>query len=184
MLNKIYIVDFDDSFTHNIACVLYTSGVAIEIVNHNDFFKVFLKKYSTLKNTAIILGPGPGHPIQFKKYFQKIKLLLNNPNIYLMGICLGHQLIACQFGYSIVSSENPLHGEKINLFWKGKTHLVQRYNSLAVKAKGIISEISYQNEVMILEYKNGRSFQFHPESVGTENSEYFFKDLLLFEQSS
>jgi anthranilate/para-aminobenzoate synthase component II len=173
---KIYIVDFDDSFTYNIANILYPLNLDIKVINHNLFFD----KNINYEKCAVILGPGPGHPNDYKRYFNQIIKLLNNSNIYLMGICLGHQLISLQLGHKIVPSSNRQHGEKIIFSWKKKNHIVQRYNSLAVKPNGNEQEILYNNEVMILGYKNGQSFQFHPESVGTENPLYFFKDLLAF----
>jgi anthranilate/para-aminobenzoate synthase component II len=180
---KIYIVDFDDSFTFNIANSLYPFLPEIEVINHRLFFERSFFKNLKLHKSAVILGPGPGHPDQYKKYFKQIKKLLNNSKIHLMGICLGHQLISRQLGYRIIPSSNCLHGEKIILSWKKKNYIVQRYNSLAVKPMGNNQEVLCNNEVMILGYKNGQSFQFHPESVGTENPLYFFKDLLAFATS-
>lgn len=171
---QIYIIDFDDSFTYNIANILYPHCKNIEVINHDVFFNKEFKKIVLLKNIGIILGPGPGHPSQYQKYSVKINQLLNLPSIYLMGICLGHQLIAKELGYIITTSVNPMHGEKVSINIANENFLVQRYNSLAV------TNSSNTNEIMLLGYENGRSYQFHPESVGTEKAKFFFYDLLTF----
>jgi anthranilate/para-aminobenzoate synthase component II len=181
---KIYIVDFEDSFTYNIANILYPYCQQLQVINYKEFFKDYFQKNIEEDRVAIILGPGPGHPVQYQEYYRQISSLLQKNNLYLMGICLGHQLLASQAGYKIILSANPIHGKIVRLFWNNRHYSVQRYNSLAVEARLKESEISIDNEVMILSYKNGRSYQFHPESVGTEHSAYFFSDLLSFIQSS
>lgn len=177
---KIYIIDFEDSFTFNIANVLYPFCNELQVLNFKSFFEDHFDNINSQNNIAIILGPGPGHPTQYTKYFKQVKILLSNNNIYLMGICLGHQMISLQFDYEIISSLNPLHGERIPLMEVNQHYYVQRYNSLAIIPKNKPNEISYMHELMDLVYRNGRSYQFHPESIGTENSIYFFKDLLKF----
>ena len=186
MLNKakIYIVDFEDSFTFNIANVLYPLCNDLKVLNNKEFFEEYFDTIISEDKIAIILGPGPGHPNQYSKYFHQIKMLLFRKNIYLMGICLGHQIIAIQFNYEIILSANPAHGVRVLVTWNHHDYYVQRYNSLAVKSGQKSNEILLMNEVVVLDYGNGRSYQFHPESVGTEKSLYFFKDLLSFIQIS
>lgn len=177
---QIYIVDFNDSFTFNIANVLFPYGYKLSVINYKNFFEDSFDEIINQKGIAIILGPGPGHPEQYTEYFSKINKIINNSHIYLMGICLGHQLISSQMGYQILSSVQPKHGEQVVISWEGESFGVQRYNSLAVVSRQLANEISLNNEVMILKYKNGQSYQFHPESIGTEKSAHFFKDLLSF----
>jgi anthranilate/para-aminobenzoate synthase component II len=182
MLNntKVYIIDFEDSFTFNIANVLYPFVKAIEVVNYKIFFEFYFKKILSQKKIAVILGPGPGAPEEYALYFFKIAQLLKHHDIYLMGICLGHQLIATQLEYTITNSSRPIHGERVSVEWRKHRFFVQRYNSLAVLKRNLSGESSIGNEVMILEYKNGQSCQFHPESIGSDDSIHFFKDLLCF----
>jgi anthranilate/para-aminobenzoate synthase component II len=99
-----------------------------------------------------------------------------------MGICLGHQLICSCLGYEIKISLHALHGEKIIFYWNDEKITVQRYNSLAVVPLAFDQEIVFKDELMILNYRNGRSYQFHPESIATDNSPLFFNDLLTFIQ--
>jgi anthranilate/para-aminobenzoate synthase component II len=183
MLNstKIYIVDFEDSFTFNIASELYKFEKSIEVVSHIDFFSQDFFSELTAQKTikfAIILGPGPGSPETYINYFDKIKILKLNKNIFLMGICLGHQIISMIQGFKIRSSNKPIHGNQIRLDFNNKNIIVQRYNSLAV-----YSADNSTDEIMVNKWDRGISYQFHPESIGTHNNLLFFKDLLNFIKS-
>jgi anthranilate/para-aminobenzoate synthase component II len=180
MLNstKIYIVDFDDSFTYNIASELFPLISKIEVINYKDFFSndsLLLLIENNNYPFAIILGPGPGTPIQYQKYFSLIKKFKKNKNIFLMGICLGHQIFSLIDGLIIKSSKNPKHGIQEDISFDDKIVKVQRYNSLAVyETKTSLKEIQIRT------WDRGISYQFHPESIGTENSLRFFKELLDF----
>jgi anthranilate/para-aminobenzoate synthase component II len=175
---KIYIIDFEDSFTFNVASELYCFLSEIVVISHLDFFSannfsVFINCISD--KTAIILGPGPGNPKDYEHYFLKILQIKNHPLLYLMGICLGHQVLALIDGLCVKNSLNPIHGQQVNICFNNKSVLVQRYNSL-----GVFSSFQGTNEIQIRKWENGISYQFHPESIGTENSALFFKDLLDF----
>lgn len=175
--NLIYIVDFDDSFTFNIASELYKYEKKICILSHNDFFKsdFFNTIILSEKKISVILGPGPGSPDNYKLYFKKISYLKKNLNIYVMGICLGHQILGLIDGFLISKSLYPKHGEQEIINFNDKNILVQRYNSLAVyNADNPIDEI------LIRKWERGISYQFHPESIGTHHKNLFFKELLHF----
>lgn len=178
---KITIIDFEDSFTFNIATELYAYEKDIVVISHDEFFaqKNLHKFLSELKQkSAIILGPGPGSPEEYEHYFSFIKELRDNPNIFLMGICLGHQVLALIDGLSVRRSQRPMHGEQVKINFDNLNILVQRYNSLAVYE----SPRSIK-ELQIRQFLRGISYQFHPESIGTENRYLFFESLLKFIQS-
>lgn len=178
---KIYIIDFEDSFTFNIATELYAYEKDIQVVSHQDFFspKKFPAFLESIKTpTAIILGPGPGDPVEYTNYFSYIKALKNNSSIFLMGICLGHQLMALIDGMSVRASLKPTHGGQVKINFDNKNILVQRYNSL-----GVFESRKSQNEIQVRQWVRGVSYQFHPESIGTENRPLFFKELLDFLRS-
>lgn len=173
MSDKIIIVDFEDSFTFNIANILFAFEKKILVISHVEFFKSYLKNLK-LENRriAIILGPGPGHPDEYQKYYEDIKKIVLNKNIYCMGICLGHQIMARVEGCEVSLSAKQMHGQTIEVDFRGSKKIVQRYNSLSVLDRGL--------ELNIIEYQNGISYQFHPESVGTLQNDIFFENLLSF----
>lgn len=175
---KIYIIDFDDSFTFNIATELYAFEKDIIVVSHEEFFhkKHFAQFISTLaKKTAIILGPGPGSPDEFQQYFPQMEEMRNHNLLFVMGICLGHQVLAMMDGLSIRRSQKPMHGGQVKINFDNVNMLVQRYNSLAV-----YESPKSLKEVQIRQFPRGISYQFHPESIGTENRHLFFDSLLKF----
>ena len=175
---KIYIIDFEDSFTFNIAAELYHSEKEIEVISHQEFFldtqfNHFIQAVSG--PIAVILGPGPGSPEGYNNYFEKMRQLQNHLQIYLMGICLGHQLLALIDGLSVRPSSHPNHGGQIKINFENKDLLVQRYNSLAV-----FDSLKSCEEIQVRKWPRGISYQFHPESIGTQNRPLFFRDLLDF----
>lgn len=176
MLDKILIIDFEDSFTFNIANILYSYEKSVRVLGHEFFFHTNLNDLvKSTERHAVILGPGPGHPDDYQKYFNDIKRMKDNPNCFLMGICLGHQILGRLGGHKIERSKNPMHGQAVEIGFKGQRLQVQRYNSLAVIVDG--------KECDILEFERGVSYQFHPESIGTYDNDIFFQDLLNFVHS-
>lgn len=177
---RIFIIDFEDSFTYNIASVLsrLDPTLTLRVIHYRDFHVGLL---SLVNKEGVILGPGPGHPNEYKSYPDIIKTLMNHPLIFLMGICLGHQLILTTLGYKVQLSLNPMHGEVVRVRYRQKWYNVQRYNSLSSIAQGESQElIIYEGDVYGYESMRLISFQFHPESIGTESPEVFFAPIMAF----
>ena len=173
MLDKIIIIDFEDSFTFNIASVLFPYEKSISVISHQDFFKTHLNNYlNSKKRHALILGPGPGHPNEYKKYFIEIEKLRKLKNFYIMGICLGHQILGLIDNKIISKSKKQIHGQTIFIEVNGLQQAVQRYNSLSVYVD--------DTEVNISRFERGISYQFHPESIGTDSNSLYFIELLNF----
>ncbi len=186
----ILLIDFDDSFTFNLKGLLESLGAEVEVLNHRDICSMNLIDI-TNNYLAVIIGPGPGHPDEYRHLYSTIQQLILCNDIYLMGICLGHQLIwSCQ-EFSIIKRANPLHGVREDLFipaWDdldprfwGQKIAVQLYNSLHVDAVGNVENFAFgKNEVFMGKLSNGITMQFHPESVGTSFPEVFFYGLKKF----
>ena len=186
MRSHAWLVDFEDSFTYNIAAEVEKQGLSCEIVPWQRLRDPFASKGVELPQ-LIILGPGPGHPDEYG-VGPRLSTLWST-GIPLCGICLGHQLIGQLLGLDVVRSKNPLHGEKQKLSvpprWQ-KLGLpasveVQRYNSLAVKAQARLPDgwegWVHEGEYMGFAHARAISYQFHPESVGTSCPEAFFRPL-------
>ena len=184
------LLDFNDSFTYNIASELYDLGISTEVVAKNDILEKLSETIFSKKKTVIVYGPGPGHPDEYKIFFPLIKQALKNPNLYHLGICLGHQILWRVMGREVIPSKKPVHGQKIDFrvpswsefkrsFW-GQKIAVQRYNSLIVKGDGEDFFKDFEGEVMAGRFEHGLSFQFHPESIGTANPKVFFESIKNF----
>jgi anthranilate/para-aminobenzoate synthase component II len=197
---QVSICDFEDSFTYNIHSELLALGLDSEVIGLGEVKNHLEYKINHKVKHVIILGPGPGHPREYVFLKESVLKLMQNPNILIMGICLGHQLLWYFQGANISRALKPLHGQQEvyeftsidHQVWKkllGERIEVQRYNSLAVKmdadtqkkyqAKG--QQLFVQDQECIISmYKNIISYQFHPESVGTSCPQQFFAPICRF----
>ncbi len=204
MANDIYLIDFNDSFTYNIANELNLLGRKVKVIDHSKVFD-FLENFKAKETATIIYGPGPGHPRDYKDLFPSIEKLLSNQKIYHVGICLGHQILWAIAGISSKLSNKPQHGQSF-LFkipeWSdtfntdsfGQEIFVQRYNSLVVDLNDQeiydttsadlgdffqkVKSSYMQGELAFCRYRRGLSMQFHPESVGTSCPKLFFEAII------
>jgi len=181
-MSQVWLVDFDDSFTYNIAAEFLRQGLECQIIPWREW---------TLPQTRsprlLVLGPGPGHPDDYR--IEEKIMAWWKTGIPMAGICLGHQFIARFLGLAVERSNRPAHGEsfvwKVPLVWQKKFHWpkqveVQRYNSLGVSARRLPREWSgweEGGEWVMLSHKRALSYQFHPESVGTSCPEAFILPL-------
>ncbi len=188
MKTKIVIVDFNDSFTHNIAAQLHQMNLGCDVVSHLEIQTIEEED----EKRAIIYGPGPGHPADYPHLNQVIQSLSERDNIYQMGICLGHQLLWYNRGISIKRSVDPIHGKGQEVCipnWEmfsaddwGRKVQVQRYNSLVLDIHERVGTQFYftDGECQMGWDKNVLTYQFHPESVGTSYPDIFFRPLIDF----
>ena len=177
---KIYILDFEDSFTYNIAADLKEIGLDSLVVHWSKSTSL-----SILSGDVVILGPGPGHPNEYAEIKSFVIDCLNRNDIFMMGICLGHQLIGQCLNGELYRRERPLHGQSIE--FRGpysKNVHVQLYNSLAIRPridhKLLLEQYECDGMSMMLVGKNFVSYQFHPESVGTSCHFQFFDPIASF----
>ena len=182
----IYIIDHNDSFTHNVVhqFSLYDE---VECDNYNVIDENKLKKAS-----VIIFSPGPGNPKNYpstSKIYKKFK-----GKKKMIGICLGFkQILFCE-GAEIIEQKKIYHGFQSNikvinnksLFQKGKIFKVGRYHSLKLKEPFKINnfEITMRclNSKVAMSFENNKEniygFQFHPESFLTINGNLLIKKIL------
>lgn len=182
----ISICDFEDSFTFNLFSDLI-DDFDVQIIKAKEV-KSFLKsKLHSTDKEVIILGPGPGHPSQYKDLHEILKGLILNKYIFLFGVCLGHQLIWEALGKVCSYAKNPIHGQSIKLdfhntfyqnFFKQESISMQRYNSLAItlsaeefkKLELDGWELFKIDDELLISYKdNILTYQYHPESIGTSS---------------
>lgn len=139
----------------------------------------------TLQPSHLILGPGPGTPMDADITVALAHhALAGQLDMPVLGICLGHQALALADGYSVIPSPlGPVHGspvpvehEKGSLFSGLESPvMLTRYNSLVIQGNA-----SHALEVCAREMSTGlpmglvhptlpiHSLQVHPESVGSE----------------
>ena len=177
------LIDFDDSFTYNVAQFFAERGVQLEVVHW--------KKFKYINTGIYVFGPGPGHPDDYLEIQRTIKSMLINKENFIFGICLGHQLVLSALGHSISPLKKPNHGVSLNLkldkyfsnYFGNISIQAQFYNSLGViKSKKkllFVNKTFCQGDLVLL--SRGANFftsQFHLESIGTNSVGKFLQNLL------
>lgn len=187
------IIDHYDSFSAMIAD--YCRAIVPEYYCMLKTDQINSTTLVEINPSRIIIGPGPGHPSDQELIATKklIKQAIQR-KIPLLGICLGHQLIAEVFGAEIVTAEQICHGiiSKITHNNSGVfnnlplTLEVTRYHSLLIDNTSIIDkeiEISAETnhgEIMAIHHPKLPIYgiQFHPESITTQHGKQLLKNFL------
>lgn len=175
----ILMIDNYDSFTYNL--IQYISQLGEEVVVfRND--ALTLSEIEQLNPSAIVLSPGPSTPKEAGICLDVVHHFKGK--IPILGICLGHQVIAQAFGGNVVKGKEPVHGKifKINHFDKGSfkglptSFSVTRYHSLIVERESLPEKlwITAETDEGVIMGILHRDFpiegvQFHPEAILTEH---------------
>lgn len=182
---KILVIDNYDSFVYNLVHILYNLGVNDIEVRKND--KIDIEVVEDFDK--ILLSPGPGIPSNAGIMPEIIRKYSSTKSI--LGICLGHQAIAENFGGELSNLMNPLHGIASELSIIKEDYLfkdmpgkfkVGHYHSWVVNAPlpEHMEILAHDNDgnIMALKHKNYdvRGVQFHPESVLTDNGIQIIKN--------
>jgi anthranilate synthase component 2 len=185
----ILIIDNYDSFVYNLA--RYVGELNHEYqVKRND--SITLADVAALNPSHIIISPGPKAPPDAGISVDIIKHFA--PTIPILGVCLGHQALACAFGGVVEIAPKPLHGKSSVITHHGKDIFanlpnplsVGRYHSLIVAEKDLpdcleVTARSEDNLIMALRHREYPTFgvQFHPESILTQSGHALLKNFLV-----
>lgn len=171
----IVLVDNHDSYTFNIDAMLRSAGADVTVLHNDDPALLTIGDVD-----GIVLSPGPGSPYVASDVGYGPALLARMPTVPVLGVCLGHQMLAILHGGSVEPVE-PAHGrvcavshDNTGLF-KGlpQRFPATRYHSLAVqsspRADFRVTARSDDGTVMALTVTGLPRWgvQFHPESVET-----------------
>jgi anthranilate/para-aminobenzoate synthase component II len=182
-MKKCYIIDFEDSFTYNIASELKSLSLDVQVIKPVDIQKYY--ELSKGRRRVFLFGPGPGHPNDYPSFNEMLNTLKEDQDVFLSGICLGHQIICSSFGAKITQRKAPKHGVQI----KYNSSKVQIYHSLAVefdsKLKSSLKKQKYEidevnKECFSLKGRQVLTYQFHPESIGTSYRNRYFTPIAQF----
>jgi anthranilate synthase/aminodeoxychorismate synthase-like glutamine amidotransferase len=183
----ILIIDNQDSYTRNIAIAIDKMNLEFEIISN----KKHLNEISHInKVKKLIISPGPGTPAQSRLSLQAFNFF--EKQIPILGICLGHQLIAEFYQGQLVKSKDIIHGKAVilesiaNPLFKDIPNRIKviRYNSLTIenlKAPLIATGFDHENgELLSFMHMNLPIFgvQFHPDSYKTEYGNQIINNFL------
>lgn len=175
----ILLIDNYDSFAHNLARYFRLLGQETRVVR-NDVIDV--DSLAPTTPDAIVISPGPCTPKEAGKSLEIVRRYCDK--LPMLGICLGHQVIAAALGAEIIRAQTPMHGrtssidhQKSALFAGLPSPLeVCRYHSLVVDPTSLpesleVSATSSDDTIMALQHRNSPVYglQFHPEAILTQH---------------
>ncbi|AXL88185.1 phenazine-specific anthranilate synthase component I [Streptomyces sp. CB09001] len=184
------VVDAEDTFTAMLAHVLRSSGLAVSVRRYDE--PGLREAVLGHEGGPVVLGPGPGDPsdpadpkMRFLRSLTAQVLGANRHGV--LGVCLGHELIAAELGLDIVRKEVPYQGAQTGIDLFGRPETVGFYNSFTARcddaaavglaARGVEVSRSAGGEVHALRGPGFAGVQFHPESVLTLNGTAIVREL-------
>jgi para-aminobenzoate synthetase len=129
--------EFDswDAFMRNVSSTSINGGAVNHPVSTLDHFD------------CIIISPGPGRPSHASDMGIVLEAIRRNPDVPILGVCLGHQAIGYVYGCDVkLAPCGPVHGLMSSVFYSGvdgdanqlfdgipQNFVVVRYHSLVVQ---------------------------------------------------
>lgn len=188
----ILFIDNYDSFTYNLVQYVRESGEEVAVYKNDQISEEDIEKLSP---QGIIISPGPGHPYEAGLCIEIIRKW--GDKIPILGVCLGHQAIACAYGGKVDINWRLMHGKVSPIYHDGKgiyqgiknPFQATRYHSLVVSRESfppelIITAATREGEIMGIRHRTFpvEGVQFHPESVMTEEGKRLIRNFIRLTQ--
>ena len=185
----ILLLDNIDSFTYNLADQLRANGHNVVIYRNSVPAQALIERLGTMDNPVLMLSPGPGTPSEAGCMPELLPRMRGK--LPIIGICLGHQLIALANGartYQLKFGHRGGNHPVKNLL-TGRIEITSQNHSFAVDPESLSGTgltVTHQNlldgTVEGLENADKRIFsvQYHPESApGPQDSAYLFDKFIV-----
>ena len=184
------VVDGEDTFTAMLAHVLRSSGLEVTVRRYDE---PGLREAVLAHEGPLVLGPGPGDPSDLddpKMGFLRdlTARVIRGHGHGVLGVCLGHELIAAELGLEIVRKEVPYQGAQTTIELFGRTETVGFYNSFVARCDDEVAQELAAHGVEVSRADNGEvhavrgpgfaGVQFHPESILTLNGAAVVRELV------
>ncbi len=175
---RILVVDAFDSFVHILRQYLVSAGAEPTVLRSGD---VPVERVRRMRPDAVLLGPGPGHPVD-SGHVELVRALAGQ--VPILGVCLGHQAVGVAYGASVVPAQHLMHGRTSRIDHDGQRLFAglpggfnaARYHSLVVVEDTVPDclQVTARSQddgyVMGLRHRTLpiETVQFHPESIRSE----------------
>ncbi|MCH5675506.1 anthranilate synthase family protein [Streptomyces gilvus] len=184
------VVDGEDTFTAMLAHVLRSGGLEVTVRRYDE---PGLRAAVLAHEGPVVLGPGPGDPADLAdpkmRFLRELTAeVIRGHRHGVLGVCLGHELIAAELGLEIVRKEVPYQGAQTTIDLFGREETVGFYNSFVARCDDEVAEELAAHGVEVSRAGNGEvhavrgpgfaGVQFHPESVLTLNGAVLVRDLV------
>lgn len=187
-------LDNYDSFTFNLVQYFQELGQQVA-VHRNDTIGV--ADVRDMQPEFIVISPGPGNPDEAGISLDLVRDL--GGQIPILGVCLGHQVIAQCFGGKVVHARQVMHG-KTSLIHHNARGVFRslpspfeatRYHSLVAEPASLpavlevtawtVTPAGVQEEIMGIRHRELPIYgvQFHPEAILTEHGHHMLRNFLL-----
>lgn len=185
-------IDNYDSFVYNLIAYIEELGRVVQVIrNDNIDFENLEDLFYEGNLEGIIISPGPKNPTDCGMSGKIIKRFQGR--VPILGVCLGHQIIAYEYGGLVEKGSRPMHGKVTSIIHNGKglfrnlpvSYDVTRYHSLVVNPRFLpeclrIDALTPDGVVMAISHKVYPIYgvQFHPEAVLTKNGHTLLENFL------
>jgi anthranilate synthase/aminodeoxychorismate synthase-like glutamine amidotransferase len=171
------VLDNYDSFTYNLVQYLEELGAETRTFRNDE---LTVDEAMALAPERVVISPGPATPEQAGISLALVERL--GGSLPILGVCLGHQVIAQVYGGRVVEASEIVHGRTSAVRHDGRTLfaglqnplVATRYHSLTVAPERLPDclEVSAESEdgtIMGLRHRHWpvEGVQFHPESILT-----------------
>ncbi|QKW00030.1 anthranilate synthase family protein [Streptomyces sp. NA02536] len=184
------VVDGEDTFTAMLAHVLRAAGLEVTVRRYDA---PGLRETVLAHEGPLVLGPGPGDPSDTAdpkmRFLRALTADVIGDNRHgVLGVCLGHELIAAELGLETVRKEVPYQGAQTEIDLFGRPETVGFYNSFVARCDEDTARELAAHDVEVSRAANGEvhalrgpgfaGVQFHPESVLTLNGAAIVRELV------
>ena len=182
------LLDNRDSFTFNLVQALEILGARVEVLPGQS---TTLGDILGLRPSHILIGPGPGGPAAARVGLELVRA--DSLDLPILGVCLGHQVLALALGARVQPAREPVHGRPARVEHDGmgvfsglpNPVVMGRYHSLAVVEPSlppelVVSARAEDGTVQGLRHRTRplEGVQFHPESILSEHGSLLLGNFL------
>jgi len=168
---RIYLIDNFDSFAWNLFQALSSLGAHVDVVRNNRATAA-----AAFRRDRLVVSPGPCGPRDAGASIRIVRAVAGRRPV--LGVCLGHQVIAETFGGRVGLAPEPVHGRTSPVFHDGRGSFrgipspfdAARYHSLAVtRMPQGFERSAWSEDGVLMGMRRGdvEGWQFHPESFMT-----------------